>query len=82
MCHVCGIRTKKGTVSVRENGRTEVWKRHMKKVMNEEHKWDRKVKADVLYGPMERVTMGKMQEAIEQVKSGKRPEIRMQLLSH
>jgi hypothetical protein len=31
---------------VRENGRTEVWKRHMKKVMNEEHKWDRKVKAD------------------------------------
>ena len=69
------VRDEMGTLCVGESERTEVWKRHMEKVMNEENEWDGIVEAEVVLGPLERVTMGEVQEAI------KRLVFRMLLLS-
>lgn len=39
--------------------------------MNEEDEWDRKVEADVVHRPMEKVTMEEVQEEIKHMKLGK-----------
>ena len=47
------VRNEMGTLCVGESEKTEVWKRHMEKVMNEENVWDGIVEAEVVLGPLE-----------------------------
>ena len=38
-----------------EEDRAKIWKDHMKKIMNEEIKWDHMVETDVVEGPVKKV---------------------------
>ena len=43
----------------------------MKKIMNEENKWDHMVETDVVEGPVEKVAGNEIVEAMQGMKSGK-----------
>ena len=47
---------------------------HMEKIMNEENKWDRMVKIDVVAGPVTKVPCNEIVEAMQKMKSGKATE--------
>ena len=49
---------------VRGNDRGRVWKEHMERIMNEENEWDQNVQADLVEGPVERVSR---EEVVQQV---------------
>ena len=51
--------------------RAKIWKEHMKKIMNEENKWDHMVETDVVEGLVEKVARNKIVEAMKTMKSGK-----------
>ena len=55
--------------SKRDRGR--VWKEHMERIMNEENEWDQNVLADLLEGPVERVSQEKVVKALGKMKAGK-----------
>jgi hypothetical protein len=65
------IRNEMGKMCYGDRERSEAWKRHMEKVMNEENEWDGEVEADVVQGPIERVTAGEVMRAIKAMKLGK-----------
>ena len=44
--------------SKKDRGR--VWKEHMERIMNEENEWDQNVQADLVEGPVERVSRGEV----------------------
>jgi hypothetical protein len=65
------IRNEMGKMCYGERERSEAWKMHMEKVMNEENEWDGEVEADVVQGPIDRVTEGEVMRAIKAMKMGK-----------
>ena len=54
-----------------EEDRAKIWKEHMKKIMNEENKWDRMVETDLIEGPVEKVVHNEIVEAMQSMKLGK-----------
>ena len=57
-----------GKLCVGESERARAWKQHMESVMNEENEWDGNVEADVVHGPMNRVTEEEVRIAITAMK--------------
>ena len=51
-----GMRGIAGRLNFSEKDRGKVWKEHMEKIMNEENEWDQNVKAELVEGPVERVS--------------------------
>ena len=54
-----------------EKDRGKVWKEHMVIIMNEENEWDSNVKAELVGGPVERVSREEEVKAIMEMKAGK-----------
>ena len=52
--------------SKKDRGR--VWKEHMERIMNE---WDQNVQADLVEGPVERVSREEVVKALGKMKAGK-----------
>ena len=57
-------------LSFRERDRGKVWKEHLERIMNEENEWDQNVKADLVEGPVERVSREEV-KAMGEMKAGK-----------
>ena len=58
-------------LSFGEKDRGKVWKEHMERILNEENKWDQNVKADLVEGPVERVSQEEVVKAMGEMKTGK-----------
>ena len=54
-----------------EKDGAKFWKEHLKKIMNEENKWDHMVEIGVVQGSVEKVSCNKVVEAMHKMKSGK-----------
>ena len=65
------IRGSDGRLNFSEKDRGKVWKEHMERIINEENEWDQNVKADLVEGPVERVSCGEVVKAIREMKAGK-----------
>ena len=50
------MRGSAGRLSFSEKERGKVWKEHMERIMKEENDWDQNVEADLVEGPVERVS--------------------------
>ena len=62
------MKDKDGRLVVSEKDRGKLWKEHMKKIMNVENEWDQMVEADMVEGPVERVTDEEVMEAMKKMK--------------
>ena len=54
-------------LSFSEKDRGKVWKEHMERIMNEENEWDQNVEADLVEGPVERVSREEVVKAIREM---------------
>ena len=54
-----------------EPDRGRVWKEHMERFMNEENEWNQNVQADLVEGPVERVSREEVAKALGKMKAGK-----------
>ncbi|XP_006822201.1 leucine--tRNA ligase, mitochondrial-like [Saccoglossus kowalevskii] len=68
------MRGSDGKLNFSERDRSKVWKEHMEKIMNEENEWDQDVEADLVEGPVERVSREEVVKAIRDMKTGKAAE--------
>ena len=57
-----------------EKDRGKVWKEHMERIMNEENEWDQNVKAELVEGPVERISREEVVKAIKEMKVEKAGE--------
>ena len=64
------MRGSDGRLSFTEKDRGKVWKEHVERIMNEENEWDQNAEADLVEGPVERVS-GKVVKAMGEMKEGK-----------
>ena len=51
-------------LSFSEKDGGNVWKEHMERIMNEENEWNQTVEADLVEGPVERVSREEVVKAI------------------
>ncbi|XP_068741970.1 uncharacterized protein [Montipora capricornis] len=58
-------------LSFSEKDRGKVWKEHMERIINEENEWDQNVEADLVEGPVERVSREEVVKAMGEMKAGK-----------
>ena len=65
------MRGSDGRLSFSERDRGKVWKEHMEKIMNEENEWDQSVEADLVEGPVEKVSREEVVKAMKEMKRGK-----------
>lgn len=65
------MRGSDGKLNFSERDRGKVWKEHMEKIMNEENEWDQEVEADLVEGPVERVSREEVVRAIREMSTGK-----------
>ena len=65
------MRGKDGRLNFSEKDRGRVWKEHMERIMNEENEWDQDVQADLVEGPVERVSWEEVVKALGKMKAGK-----------
>ena len=65
------IRDERGKLGLSAIDRKRIWKEHMEKIMNEENNWDQVVNADMVEGPVERVSHAEIINAIKTMKTGK-----------
>ena len=65
------MRGSDGRLSFSEKDRGNVWKEHMERIMNEENEWDQNVGADLVEGPVERVSREEVVKAMGEMKAGK-----------
>ena len=65
------MRGSDGRLSFSEKDRGKVWKEHMERIMNEENEWDQNVEADLVEGPVERVSQEEVVRAIREMEAGK-----------
>ena len=65
------MRGSDGRLSFSEKDRGKVWKEHTERIMNEENEWDQNVEADLVEGPVERVSWEEVVKAIREMKVGK-----------
>ena len=54
-----------------EKDQGKLWKEHIEKILNVENKLDERAEADMVEGPVERVTYEKLMKAINKMKLGK-----------
>ena len=54
-----------------EKDRGRVWKEHMERIINEEYEWDQNVQANLVEGPVERVSCKEVVKALGKMKAGK-----------
>ena len=54
-----------------EKDRAKDWKEHMERIMNKENEWDLSMKAELVDGPVERVSQEEVVKAIREMKVGK-----------
>ena len=61
-----------GRLNISEKDRGKVWKEHMERIMNEENEWDLNVKAELVEGPVKRVSREEVVlKAIREMKARK-----------
>ena len=65
------IKDKDRRLVVSEKDRGKLWKEHMEKIMNVENEWVQMAEADMVEGPVERVTDEEVIEATNKTKLGK-----------
>ena len=65
------VRGSDGKLSFSEKDGGRVWKEHMERIMNEENDWDQRTEAEMVEGPVERVSRDEVVEAIRKMKVGK-----------
>ena len=65
------MRGSDGTLRFSEKDRGKVWKEHMERIMNEENECDQNVEADLVEGPVERVSWAEVVKAIREMKAGR-----------
>ena len=65
------MRGSDGRLSFSEKDRGRVWKEHKERIMNEENEWDQNVEADLVEGPVERVSREEVVKAMGKMKAGK-----------
>ena len=56
--------------SVKRN-KKRVWKKHMEKTMNKNNAWDQKTEIGIVEGPVEKVSLEKITNAMKKMKLGK-----------
>ena len=64
------MRGSDGRLNFSEKDRGRVWKEHMERIMNEENEWDQNVQADLVEGPVERVSREEVVKALGKMKAG------------
>ena len=67
------MRGSNGRLNFSEKDRGKVWKEHMQRTMNEEteNEWDQNVKAELVEGPVERVSQEEVVKVIREMKAEK-----------
>ena len=65
------MRGSDGRLNFSEKDRGRVWKEHMERIMNEENEWDQNVQADLVEGPVERVSQEEVVKVLGKMKAGK-----------
>ena len=65
------MRGSDGRLNFSEKDRGRVWKKHMERIMNEENEWDQNVQADLVEGPVKRVSREEVVKALGKMKAGK-----------
>ena len=65
------MRGSDGSLNFSEKDKGKVWKEHMERIMNEKNEWDQNVKAELVEGPVERVSREEVVKPIREVKAGK-----------
>ena len=65
------MRGSHGRLSFSEKNRGKVWKEHMERIINEENEWDQNVDADLVEGPVERVSQEEVVKGMGEMKTGK-----------
>ena len=65
------MRESDGKLSFSEKDRGKVWKEHMERIMNEENEWNQNVEADLVEGPVERVSQEEVVKTMGGMKAGK-----------
>ena len=65
------MRGKDGRLGFSEKDRKQIWKNHMKEIMNKESDWDHETAASMVEGPIKNVTVDEMTMAIKVIKPGK-----------
>ena len=58
-------------LNLKEKDKRKVWKEHMERIMNEENEWDQNMKAELVGGPVDRVSREEVVKAIREMKVGK-----------
>ena len=62
------MRGSHGRLSFSEKDRGKVWKEDMERIMNGENKWDHYVEADLVKGPVKRVSREEVVKAMREMK--------------
>ena len=62
------MRGSNGRLNFSEKDRGRVWQEHMERIMNEENDWDQNVQADLVEGPVERVSREEVVKALGKMK--------------
>ena len=64
------VRGSDGRLNFGEKDRGKAWKEYMERIMNEKNEWDQNVKAELVEGPVERVSQEEVVKAIREMKGG------------
>ena len=65
------MRASGGRLNFSEKDRGKIWKEHMERILNEENEWDQNVKAEMVEGPVEKVSREEVVKAMREMKVGK-----------
>ena len=65
------MRGSHGRLNYSKKDRGTVWKEHMERIMNKKNEWDQNVPADLVEGPVERVSQEEMVKVLGEMKAGK-----------
>lgn len=65
------MRGSDGRLNFSEKDRGRVWKEQMGRIINEENEWDQNVQADLMEGPVKRISWGRSGEGIGKNESRK-----------
>ena len=67
------IKDKAGRLGFSEIDRRKIWKDHMENIMNQENDWDHITTANLVEGPIEKVSKEEIIIALKMMKQGKAP---------
>lgn len=75
------MRESDGKLSFSEKDRGKVWKEHMERIMNEENEWNQNVEADLVEGPVERVSQMKTMGGTKAGKAAGPSEVSVEMIA-